>query len=251
MFYNRANLKKEALSDLNGKWKSAALVGLLFYIPCLVLMCLYFFAFFSSAFGILHMMLFVVLFYVSFSMLSLALFRWSNVLLKEGNADVKNFFRGITLKAIPSILWLLLRSFLWCLLLFVPIIPMAALVRLVEIPSVSVVAALVMYSCFLLFIFLYLVVLAKVTSYAMMFFALADKPDLHVRDSLNVAAMVTEGFRTNLFVTNLSFMGWALLCLITLGIACIWVLPYYSQVMTRAWLFMLKEKEDMLTGSAL
>ncbi|MBQ1869664.1 MAG: DUF975 family protein [Treponema sp.] len=246
MFYNRANLKKEALADLKGKWKNAGLVGLLFYIPCLVMMLVYLFLFWSSPFGVLGMLFSVLLAYVVFSMLYLALLRWSNILLKEGDSSCKNFFRGITPMAIPALFWFFLRVFLWFLLLSVPILPIGVVGSLANISSVPVIIAVVAYCCIFLFLFLYLVLLAKITSYAMMFFALADKPDLDVRKSLDVAVMVTEGFRTNLFVTQLSFLGWGILCILTLGIGLIWVLPYYSQVMTRAWQFMLREKGKML-----
>ena len=76
----------------------------------------------------------------------------------------------------------------------------------------------------------------------MCFFFFFFKKDLKILDSLRLTVKVTDGFRTNLLVTKLSFIGWGLLCIITLGIALIWVLPYYSQVMTRAWQFMLTEK---------
>ncbi|MCR5318922.1 MAG: DUF975 family protein [Treponema sp.] len=249
MFYNRVDLKKKALADLKGKWKNAGLVGLLFYIPCLVMMLGYFFLFWSLPLGVFGMLLFVLLSYTVFSMLYLALLRWNNILLKEGDASCKNFFRGITPMAIPAFFWLLLRVLLWILLLSVVILPIAVVGSLANISSAPVVVAVVIFCCFFLFIFLYLVLLAKITSYAMMFYALADKPDLDVRKSLDVAVMVTEGFRTNLFVTHLSFFGWAILCVLTLGIGLIWVLPYYSQLMTRAWQFMLREKGEMLASA--
>ncbi|MBP5697349.1 MAG: DUF975 family protein [Treponema sp.] len=255
MFYNRAKFKKEALADLKGNWKNAGLVGLCVFLSCLVLALLYFMVFWktffvpgaSGAFVVFCRVLpFVVLIYSVFSMLFLAMFRWSNILLKEGNSDVKNFFHGITLKAIPAIFWLLLRVFLWFLLLSVAFLPIGIVASLAKVSSVRVVIAVIVYCCFFFFIFLYLVMIAKITSYSMMFFALADKTDLDVRESLDVAVKVTEGFRTNLFVTNLSFFGWSILCVVTLGIASIWVLPYYSQVMTRAWQFMLSEKAAAL-----
>jgi len=263
MFYNRVKFKKEALADFKGNWKSVSLVGLCFYVPLLVFFGLYLFFCFSMNSEIqdrkdtvvilkffLRLFSFCILGYAVFSMLQLAMCRWSNLLLKEGNASYKNFIRGITPKAIPAFFWLMLWSFLWFMLLYVAIIPFAALGGLsISKDIVPYWLILVLFFCFgILYCFLYLLILAKMTSYQMMFYALADKKDLGVLDSLDVAVKVTKGFRTNLFVTNLSFFGWELLCIVTLGIACIWVLPYYNQVMTRAWQFMLKEKAALLAG---
>ena len=46
---------------------------------------------------------------------------------------------------------------------------------------------------------------------------------------------MTEGHKFDLFVLGLSFLGWALLCVITLGIAAIWVTPYMSATYANAY----------------
>ncbi|MBO9130058.1 DUF975 family protein [Bacillus sp. 165] len=37
-----------------------------------------------------------------------------------------------------------------------------------------------------------------------------------------------DGYKWKLFLLGLSFIGWGLVCIITLGIAAIWVVPYYT-----------------------
>ena len=255
MFYNRANLKKEALADLKGNWKKASLAGLCMFIPFVVAVVLFILLILAKSMEIdsddftakLYFFLgrvlpYSVLLNCVFAVLYLALFRWSSILSKEGNADFKNFRKALTLKAIPAFFWMYLRSLLWLALVHVCMIPIslatAAYHRFLN-PALPIFLAVIGG---LLFVFLSFVFIAKLTSYLMCFFALADKKDLKILDSLRLTVKVTDGFRTNLLVTKLCFIGWGLLCIITLGIALIWVLPYFSQVMTRAWQFMLTEK---------
>ena len=46
---------------------------------------------------------------------------------------------------------------------------------------------------------------------------------------------MTEGHKMDLFVLGLSFIGWAFLCAITLGIASIWVGPYMQATFANAY----------------
>lgn len=46
---------------------------------------------------------------------------------------------------------------------------------------------------------------------------------------------MTNGHKMDLFVLELSFIGWGLLCVITLGIAGIWVMPYMSATYVNAY----------------
>mgnify|MGYP000314411136 CR=1 FL=1 len=39
----------------------------------------------------------------------------------------------------------------------------------------------------------------------------------------------TAGFKGTLFVLDLSFLGWSILCWLTLGILSIWIAPYREQ----------------------
>jgi uncharacterized membrane protein len=46
---------------------------------------------------------------------------------------------------------------------------------------------------------------------------------------------MTEGHKMELFVLGLSFIGWGFLCVITLGIASIWVIPYMQATYANAY----------------
>ena len=52
----------------------------------------------------------------------------------------------------------------------------------------------------------------------MIFFILAENPGISVRKAMNMSKAMTKGFKWDLFVMDLSFVGWGILSLLTLGI---------------------------------
>ena len=58
---------------------------------------------------------------------------------------------------------------------------------------------------------------------------LCENPEIGVMEAINMSKAQTRGFKWQLFVLDLSFIGWALLASLTLGILNIWLLPYIAQ----------------------
>ena len=77
--------------------------------------------------------------------------------------------------------------------------------------------------------------LIKRISYSMAPYILAENPTMTAREALRESKRITNGSKMDLFVLELSFFGWALLCVITLGIAFIYVGPYMSAAMANAY----------------
>lgn len=59
---------------------------------------------------------------------------------------------------------------------------------------------------------------------------LSDNPNLKPSEAILLSRKMVKGNRGELFVLDLSFMGWFLLCAVTCGIVSIYVLPYYMTV---------------------
>ncbi len=66
----------------------------------------------------------------------------------------------------------------------------------------------------------------KALSYSMSLYILAENKGKPALECIHESKAMTEGHKMDLFVLELSFIGWALLGVITFGIALIWVLPY-------------------------
>lgn len=70
--------------------------------------------------------------------------------------------------------------------------------------------------------------LIKGFSYAMTPFILADHPEMTASEAITASRKLMDGHKGELFVLGLSFFGWNLLCIFTLGIASLWITPYLN-----------------------
>ena len=65
--------------------------------------------------------------------------------------------------------------------------------------------------------------------YRFALYNLCENPELGVMDALNMSKAQTKGYKLDLFVLDLTFIGWSLRCGLTLGILSIWITPYIQQ----------------------
>lgn len=63
------------------------------------------------------------------------------------------------------------------------------------------------------------------------YYILAENPSLSPIECLKKSAKMMDGFKSDLFVLGLSFIGWIIVCVITLGIGFLWYTPYYEMTM--------------------
>jgi hypothetical protein len=62
--------------------------------------------------------------------------------------------------------------------------------------------------------------------YAMTPYILAEDDSLSVMEAISLSKKMMKGNKWKLFCLDLSFLGWALLCFVTMGIASLWINPY-------------------------
>jgi uncharacterized membrane protein len=75
----------------------------------------------------------------------------------------------------------------------------------------------------------------KSISYSMSMYILAENKGKSARECINESKAMTNGHKWDLFVLDLSFFGWALLVVLTAGIASIWVAPYIQATLANAY----------------
>ncbi len=68
----------------------------------------------------------------------------------------------------------------------------------------------------------------KSYSYAMTSFILKDEPALKNNAAIEKSMAMMEGHKWELFCLHLSFIGWVLLTILTLGIGYLWLGPYMT-----------------------
>lgn len=65
-------------------------------------------------------------------------------------------------------------------------------------------------------------------AYAMVPYLLHDYPELGAREALRMSRELMKGHKWDLFVLQLTFLGWIILAILTCGIGLLWLTPYMS-----------------------
>ena len=68
----------------------------------------------------------------------------------------------------------------------------------------------------------------KSYSYAMTPYILKDNPEMKNNAAIEESMRMMDGHKLELFILDLSFIGWALLSLLTCGIGFLWLAPYMN-----------------------
>ncbi len=121
--------------------------------------------------------------------LGIAIFSLS--LSRHQNPKIENIFLGFQRFSISLTAFLLVTVFviLWSLLLVVP----------------GIIAAL---------------------SYSMTYYILVDDTSISAREAMRKSKKMMQGNKWKLFCLHLRFVGWTILCVLSLGIGFLWLVPY-------------------------
>ena len=84
-----------------------------------------------------------------------------------------------------------------------------------------------------IFVFLWTLLLIipgiiKSISYSQTFFVLKDHPEYSITEAITESKKIMQGYKWKYFLLNLSFIGWGILSLFTLGIGLLWLTPYIT-----------------------
>ncbi len=98
--------------------------------------------------------------------------------------------------------------------------------------------ALVTYLLLLLYIFLWtlLIIVPGIIAalgYSLTFYILADDPNIKPQDALKKSKSMMDGYKEKLFYLWLRFLLLAILCILTLGIGFLWLIPYVHVTMAK------------------
>lgn len=111
------------------------------------------------------------------------------------------------LKMLGSVLLLWLYSFLWTLLFIVPGI-------------------------------------VKSLAYSQTFFVMKDHPELSINEAITRSRQLMNGYKWRYFFFTLSFIGWFILALLTMGIGFLWLLPYYYMSCVAFYRFLVENADQ-------
>jgi uncharacterized membrane protein len=63
-------------------------------------------------------------------------------------------------------------------------------------------------------------------SYSLTFYIIADDDTIKPMEAIDKSKQMMDGYKWKYFFLALRFLGWALLCILTLGIGFLWLIPY-------------------------
>ena len=86
--------------------------------------------------------------------------------------------------------------------------------------------------------------IVKAYSYSMMFFIMAENPEISVRKAMKISKELTRGYKGELFALDLSFIGWVILALIPFGLGIIWLVPYMLMTRTNVYQYLKQAALD-------
>ncbi len=72
----------------------------------------------------------------------------------------------------------------------------------------------------------------KAYAYSMSFYLLFRKPELIASEAIDESKKLTEGYKMDLFLLDLSYLGWYLIGIFTLGILWLWIYPKHMTART-------------------
>ena len=93
----------------------------------------------------------------------------------------------------------------------------------------------------------------KAISYSMSFMILHDNPNMDVNEARIESVKMMDGHKYEYFCLFCSFIGWFLLCILTLGILTFWIAPYYQVAKTEFYenIKNLKPVSDTIDSDSL
>ena len=86
--------------------------------------------------------------------------------------------------------------------------------------------------------------IVKSYAYAMTYYIQHDHPEMGGRDAINASQKMMYGHKGDLFLLDLSFIGWYLLVILTCGVLSIYVWPYHQAARCAFYEQLLKERNE-------
>lgn len=113
-----------------------------------------------------------------------------------------------------------------------------ALFGTVEMPIEVITSSLVAIIAIILASIVYAVFMYGV---ALTPYIIIENDDLGIFKAMKLSENMMKGKKWNLFVLNISFLGWGILSLLTLGIGFLWLAPYMTLSMTNFYKDIISE----------
>lgn len=229
---NRKELKALSKSQLKGNW----------YVPVLAMLAYSIVMFlvsylnnsessFVSLIGIILALVIESWFFVAYPKLSLNLIEDESVDFSDLSVSNKTFFKSLGFSVLVGIILIIVYIVLMFSFVGGFTISLLSANDLFEVMAPMVIVGII----------LWLISIVIQLAISMVPFILADKEEVGVFKSISLSIKMMKGHKWRLFVIWLSFIGWAILSILTLGIGFLWLSPYFTLTMANFYKELDKE----------
>ncbi|MFU0824905.1 DUF975 family protein [Clostridium sp.] len=176
-------------------------------------------------------------------------------LTRNENPQFENLFSGFKYFGKNFLIQLIIEIFgiLWTLVVYIPVIIIGFITIIGSLSSYSDLTDIeqmpwnvgieMVIIMVVLFIIASIIVELIVLRYALAFYIYNDIKDASVMDCINHSKEMMRGHKYRLLLLNLSFIGWHILSILTLGIGYLWLRPYIFAA-TASFYNDLKQKSE-------
>ncbi|WP_373897919.1 DUF975 family protein [Haloimpatiens sp. FM7315] len=148
---------------------------------------------------------------------------------REESPKIEDLFKGFKF-LVPNFLINLIVSifqFLWSLLFILPLIIAFTIIMLKSVYEVQFTSLpLVVFTVAAITVTIILTII--LLRYSMVFLVYNDNKELSAMEVVKASVSMMKGYKFKLFLMNLSFIGWFILSILTLGIGFLWLYPYIN-----------------------
>lgn len=97
--------------------------------------------------------------------------------------------------------------------------------------------SIVLYLLQLIFVVLWMLLfiipgMIAAISYSQAYFIMAEDPNIKPMEAIDKSKEMMNGYKWKYFGLGFHFIGWAILCVFTLGIGLLWLIPYMAATYT-------------------
>jgi uncharacterized membrane protein len=196
--------KNRALASLNSRWKTPVLCTLVYYLVVFAISALTNNHDESAFQGLVSILLYLAILPLAWSFCVMFL-----DFIREEQVSLSSLFVGYKkpwwAKSLLIPLLVGIYTILWTLLLIIPGI-------------------------------------IKSYSYAMSYFVYRDNKEIGCDAAIEESMRLMEGHKMDLFILDLSFIGWLLLSILTLGIGLLWLIPYVQSAHAHFYEDLIRER---------
>lgn len=214
-----SELRKKAREVLHGNWGKGVLITLAYLLIAIIISCvLYLFKSNNAAYSILNIAELIITLPLSFGFVI--------CFLKLSRSEQTSAFSFVTegfsrfSRAWGIFFHILIKMILPIVCLIFTILLMSLLILMSFKSLVFAIIGVALYIACIVY------VVSRALLYALSYYIAYDEPSLSTKECVLKSEKLMYGNRGNLFLLELSFIGWAILATIPLCIGYIWLIPY-------------------------